>query len=135
MSGKGALAIQKAPHSIWSYQDTAQTERQWTVSFWTYVDNRHAAVAVPRMMEKDPQGQITLNNGLHRDYIHWSEGYGSWLEVNLPLTTKGNGYTYELFIDNNGPVIDNLLIRAVSDTCVYAYPEMILYNNLPVPVR
>ncbi|MBL0009442.1 MAG: hypothetical protein IPP25_20295 [Saprospiraceae bacterium] len=39
----------------------------------------------------------------------------------FPWTTLGKGYKYELFFDNTGPVIDNLLIRSATDTCVYHF--------------
>lgn len=135
MSGSGALPIPKAETSVWSYPDTASMERQWILSLWTYVDKYQASVAVPRIMEKNPEGVITQNTGLHRDNIKWSEAYGDWMEINFPMTTKGKGYTYELFIDNAGPVIDNLLIRAPQDTCIHRFPEMTLFNNLPIPAK
>jgi len=133
MTGSGALAIIKSPQVLWSYTDTSKTERVWIVSFWSHVDNLHGAVPVYRMMETDPNGNITQNSGVGRESILWSEAYGDWIEVNFPWTTKGAGYSYQLFIDNDGPVIDNLLIRQQTDTCIYHFPEMILYNNLPIP--
>lgn len=134
MSGKGALPVITAPTSIWSYTDTSSSQRQWIVSFWSHVDNFKGAVPVYRMMETDPNGKVTQNAGMGREMILWSEAYGEWIEVNFPWTTLGKGYNYELFIDNTGPVIDNLLIRSAGDTCVYHYPEMTLYNNLPIAV-
>jgi hypothetical protein len=86
------------------------------------------------MMEKDPNGAVLRNTGLHREAISWSEAHSQWLEISFPWNTLGGGFSYELFIDNAGPVIDNLLIRSASDTCVYFFPDMILYNNLPIPV-
>ena len=133
MSGKGALPITTAPTSIWAYADTSAAQRSLIVSFWSHVDNFKGAVPVYRMMETDPNGTVTQNAGMGREMILWSEAYGEWIEVNFPWTTLGKGYKYELFIDNTGPVIDNLLIRPATDTCVYHFPEMILYNNLPIP--
>ena len=134
MTGSGALPILIAPQSIWSYTDSVNNERQWEVSFWSHVDNRKGNVPVPRMLETDPKGTITLNTGLGRENVSWAEAYGEWIQVSFPFATKGPGYKYELFIDNTGPVIDNLLIRPVGDTCIMHFPEMILYNNLPIPV-
>ena len=125
--------MHKVPMSIWSYADTASVEQQWIVSFWTHVDNRKGHVAVPRMMETGPDGTILRNTGMHRENILWSEAYGSWLEISFPWNTRGKGYTYELFLDMPGPVIDNLLIRPAQDTCVYSFEGMTLYNNLPIP--
>lgn len=133
MSGKGALPVTTLPKSIWAYTDTSNVQRSWIVSFWSRVDNFKGAVPVYRMMETDPNGTVTQNAGVGREGILWSEAYGEWIEVNFPWTTLGKGYKYELFIDNTGPVIDNLLIRAATDTCVYHFPEMTLYNNLPIP--
>jgi hypothetical protein len=133
MSGKGALPIKTKETSIWTYADTSAVQRSWIVSFWSRVDNLKGAVPVYRMMETDPNGTVTQNNGMGREVIFWSEAYGEWIEVNFPWTTLGKGYKYELFIDNNGPVIDNLLIRSATDTCVYHFPEMTLFNNLPIP--
>ena len=78
-------------------------------------------------------GTITHDMGRHRDNIDWQEAYGEWIQVSVPLTTLGAGYTYELFVDNAGPVIDNLLIYQEGDTIVQEYPEMLLFNNLPIP--
>jgi len=133
MTGKGAIPVPKAPVSIWSCIDTSKTERPWIVSFWSHVDNLKGVVPVYRMMETDPAGTITQNAGVGRESILWSEAHGEWIEVNFPWTTKGAGYRYELFIDSDGPVIDNLLIRSPTDTCIYHFPEMTLYNNLPIP--
>ncbi len=133
MSGGGALAITSAPRSLWSYTDTSKAERHWDVSFWSHIDNLKGFVPVPRMMETDPNGTITKNEDLGREVITWAEAYGEWIQVAFPLITKGMGYRYELFIDNTGPVIDNLLIRPVSDTCIIHFPEMTLYNNVPIP--
>ncbi len=134
MTGNGAAPVKSVPYSIWQYTDTSSTERQWEVSFWSHVDHLKGNVPVPRMMETDSAGTITQNTGLGREVINWSEAYGSWIRVGFPWTTKGHGYRYELFIDNTGPVIDNLLIRPAGDTCILHFPEMILYNNLPIPV-
>ncbi len=135
MSGEGALAITSSPRSLWSYTDTSKTESQWQLSFWSHIDNRKGVLPVPRIIETDPQGKVLSNDGLGRERIDWSEAYGEWIQVSLPLTMKGNGYTYELFIDNTGPVIDNLLIKPAGDTCVIHFPTMTLYNNLPIPVK
>jgi hypothetical protein len=135
MTGAGALPIISKPTSIWSYTDTSKVERSWIVSFWTHVDNQKAHVPVPRMMETGPDGVVLRNSGIHRENILWSEASGEWIEITFPWNTLGAGYKYELFIDNTGPVIDNLLIRPASDTCIYHFPEMILYNNLPIPVK
>ena len=135
MSGAGAMPIKVAPTAIWSFVDTSTVERQWVVSFWSHIDNRKGHVPVPRMMETATDGTVTRNAGLHRESIPWAEAYGEWIEISFPWNTLGKGYRYELFIDNTGPVIDNLLIRPVSDTCVYTFPEMTLYNNLPIPVK
>ena len=135
MSGKGALPIKQAPYSIWNMTDTASTERQWIVSFWSRVDNVKGAVPVPRMMETGPDGTVLRNTGMHRESIAWAEAYGHWLEINFTWNTLGKGYKYELFIDNTGPVIDNLLIRPAGDTCIHIQDELILYNNLPIPQR
>lgn len=134
MIGKGALPIVTAPMSVWSYTDTSTIERQWIVSFWSHVDNFKGSLPVPRMMETAPDGTVTRNAGLHREAIDWTEARGEWIEVRFPWNTKGTGYRYELFIDNTGPVLDNLLIRPATDTCVYHFPEMTLYNNLPIPI-
>ena len=133
MSGKGAVPITTDQTSIWAYADTSAVQRSWIVSFWSRVDNLKGEVPVYRMMETDPNGTVTQNNGMGREVILWSEAYGEWIEVNFPWNTLGKGYKYELFIDNTGPVIDNLLIRSATDTCVYHFPEMTLYNNLPIP--
>ncbi len=133
MSGKGALPILIPSTKIWSYTDTASTVRQWNISFWSHVDNVRGATPVPRIVERNPEGQVIQNLGRHRDEILWEEAYNNWIEISFPLTTLGRGYTYELSIDNAGPVIDNLLISAPGDTSIYIYPEMILYNNLPIP--
>jgi len=133
MTGQGALPILTVPTSIWSYTDTSTMEREWTVSFWSHVDNFKGSLPVPRMMETAPDGTVTRNTGLHRESIDWTEARGEWIEVRFPWNTKGTGYRYELFIDNTGPVLDNLLIRPAADTCVYHFPQMTLYNNLPIP--
>lgn len=133
MTGTGALAIHIVPHSIWTYTDTSKSERKWEVSFWTHTDNFHGNVAIPRMMETDPGGNIISNNGLGREGIVWEEAYGPWIQIAFPLITKGAGYKYELFIENTGPVIDNLLIKPIGDTCIYFTRDMVLYNNLPIP--
>ncbi|MGB3080802.1 MAG: hypothetical protein WBB31_17100, partial [Saprospiraceae bacterium] len=135
MSGAGALPITSSPRSLWSYTDTSKAERHWDVSFWSHVDNMKGVVPVPRIMETDPNGNIQSNAGKGREEIVWAEAYREWIQVAFPLTTKGTGYKYELFIDNTGPVIDNLLIKAVGDTCILHFPEMTLYNNIPIPVR
>ena len=134
MSGAGALVIKNESHSIWNYSDTSEVSREWIVSFWSYVDNMRSNLPVPRMMETDPNGTIVQNSGLHRETILWSEAHGNWIEASFPLKTQGKGYRYELFIDQPGPVIDNLLIRATMDTCIFYTPDMVLYNNLPVPI-
>ncbi|MDQ3016384.1 MAG: hypothetical protein M3R25_06680 [Bacteroidota bacterium] len=133
MSGEGAIRITSAPQSIWSYIDTTSLAKSYQVSFWSRVDNLKGNMPVPRMMETNPEGTITQNTGLHREAILWSEAYGPWIEVSFPFTFQGNGYKYDLFIDNAGPVIDNLLVRPVTDTCVINTNEMLLINNLPVP--
>ncbi|MEO5906810.1 MAG: hypothetical protein ABIQ11_08790, partial [Saprospiraceae bacterium] len=133
MTGKGALAINVVPHSIWAYTDTSSSARNWIVTFWTYVDNLKGNMAVPRMIETNPDGAIVKNSGLHREQILWSEAFGNWIQVTMPMTTQGKGFKYELFIDNAGPVIDNLLISEVGDTCIMRFSEMTLYNNLPIP--
>lgn len=134
MTGKGALPILTPATLIWSYTDTASTPREWQVSFWSHVDHKQGAVPVPRILEKNPEGVVTTNQGFHRDNISWSDAYGEWIEVHIPLTTLGRGYAYELYIDNAGPVIDNLLIRQQEDSCIFRFPEMTLFNNLPIPV-
>ena len=134
MSGAGALVIENEPQSIWNYTDTSHVAREWIVSFWSYIDNVNSNLPVPRMMETDPNGTILQNSGLHRETVLWAEAYGSWIETSFPLKTQGKGYRYELFIEQKGPVIDNLLIRAAMDTCIYYTPDMVLYNNLPVPL-
>jgi hypothetical protein len=134
MTGSGAFKITSITDPIWSYRDTAQTEQHWIVSFWSRINHKKEFAPIPRMKETDPEGNVLQNAGLHRDYITWSEAYGHWLEVNFSLTTKGNGHSYALFLDEAGPVIDNLLIRPVQDTCIMYFPEMILYNNLPIPL-
>jgi hypothetical protein len=133
LTGQGALPITSAPYSIWKYSDNSDSTRQWQVSFWSRVDHKKGNVPLPRMMETDPQGAVLQNSGLHRESVLWSEAYGDWIEASFPLTTKGKGFTYELFIDQPGPVIDNLMIRAEGDTCIIRTPSMILYNNLPIP--
>jgi hypothetical protein len=133
MSGTGALPITQPFTKIWSYTDTASTARQWNASFWSHVDDRKGATPEPRLLEKNDDGETTLYIKLMRENINWSEAFGEWIQVSIPLTTLGRGYTYELYIDNAGPVIDNLLIHPSGDTCIYFYPEMTLYNNLPIP--
>jgi hypothetical protein len=135
MSGTGALPITTQGQLIWTFTDTASVARDWHLSFWTYVDNFRGAVAVPRIMETDPQGAVSQYSAYNRENIPWSEAYEQWFEINVPLSTKGKGYTYQLFIDNTGSVIDNLLLRPVRDTCVIVQDNMILFNNLPVPKR
>jgi hypothetical protein len=134
MTGQGALLVRAAPASLWSYTDTSAIERSWIVSFWSHVDNLKSAVPVPRIMETDSSGTVIRNTGLHRESILWSEAWGEWIEVSFPWNTLGHHHRYELFIDNPGPVIDNLLIRPSEDTCIYHFKEMILYNNLPIPI-
>ncbi len=133
MSGQGALPITSSETLIWSYTDTASVPRTWKISFWSHVDNRKGATPVSRVRETDPSGIVTYNQGRYRDHIEWAEAYQDWIQVSFPLTTLGAGYTYELFIDNAGPVIDNLLIYQEGDTCLQVYPDMLLYNNLPIP--
>ena len=87
------------------------------------------------MMETDTTGKVIQNAGIHRENILWAEAYGDWIQASFPLTTQGNGFKYELFIDLPGPVIDNLLIREINDTCIIITPQMFLYNNLPTPSR
>jgi hypothetical protein len=135
MTGSGALPVLTAPFSIWSFSDTNAVERHWIVSFWTHVDNIKGHVAVPRMMETGPDGTVLRNSGLHRESILWSEAYGNWIEITFPWNTLGKGYRYELFLDMPGSVIDNLLIRPAQDTCIHTFPDMTLYNNLPIPVH
>ncbi len=134
MTGQGAMPINFQPALIWTAIDTSSIERSWIVSFWTHVDNRKGHVSLPRMKETGPDGTVLRNQGVHREAMLWSEAYGEWIEVSFPWNTLGGGHKYELYIDNTGPVIDNLLIRPANDTCVYHFPEMILYNNLPIPV-
>ncbi len=81
-------------------------------------------------METDPNGVVIQNTGLGRDAIPWAEAYGEWIQISLPLKTQGKGYRYELFIEQPGPVIDNLSIQ--EDTCVINAAGTILFNNLPV---
>ncbi|HZV69598.1 MAG TPA: hypothetical protein VFG10_08640 [Saprospiraceae bacterium] len=133
MTGSGALPVKSVPALLWSYTDTSKTQRQWEVSFWSHVDNRKGTLPVPRFIETDPNGQSQSDNGQGRERIAWSEVFGEWIQIALPLTTKGAGYKYELYIDNTGPVIDNLLVRLAGDTCILHFPEMILYNNVPIP--
>lgn len=130
MTGKGALVIREESVSIWSYVDTSSVPRDWQISFWSHVDNRKGNVPVPRLMETDPNGVVIQNSGLHRDDIAWAEANGKWIQVSLPLKTQGKGYRYELFIEQPGPVIDNLSIQ--EDTCVINSAGTILFNNLPV---
>ncbi len=134
MTGDGALIITKEAQSIWTYTDMSIAERDWLVSFWSHIDNMKGHVPVPRMMETDPHGSVKQNTGLHRESILWSEVYGEWIQVSFPWKTLGKGYKYELFIDQTGPVIDNLLIRQEGDTCIIRTPEMVLYNNIPIPL-
>lgn len=133
MTGTGALVIKTEPQSIWTYSDTSIVARDWEVSFWSHIDNLRGHVPVPRMMETDPFGKIVMNSGLHRESILWAEASGEWIQISFPLKTQGKGFVYELFIDQTGPVIDNLLIRPINDTCVIYSTNMILYNNLPIP--
>ncbi len=132
MTGNGSVRITRVPQSIWSYTDTSSIAKTWKVSFWSHIDNLKGNMPVPRIMETNPEGTITQNSGLHRESILWSEAYGQWIEVTFPLTTNGKGYTYNLFIDNAGPVIDNLIVLPVGDTCVISTPNMTLLNNIPV---
>jgi len=132
MSGEGAMVIRSAPQLAWTLIDTATTERPMEVSFWSRVDNLHGHVPVPRMKETNPEGQVTLNAGLHREHIDWSAAVGNWIEVRFPFTFKGQGHRYDLFIDDNGPVIDNLLIRPAADTIVLERDGVRFFNNLPV---
>ena len=134
MTGTGALVVRNQSQSIWLYTDTSTVERNWQVSFWSYIDNLKATVPVPRMMETDPNGSVTSNSGLHRESILWAEAYGQWVQISFPLKTQGKGFKYELFIDLPGPVIDNLLISPEGDTCIIRTPQMILYNNLPIVI-
>jgi hypothetical protein len=132
MNGNGAQAITQAPQMIWHMNDTNATERIWELSFWSYADNYKATLPVPRIRETDPEGKVISDTGLHRENVAWAESIGSWIQVALPLTTKGKGYRYELFIDSNGPVIDNLLLRPAMDTCMITLTDGTLFNNLPV---
>ncbi len=132
MSGNGSVRITIVPQSIWSYEDSSSVVKTWNVSFWSHIDNFKGSMPVPRMMETNPEGIITQNSGLHRESILWSEAFNQWIEVSFPLTTNGKGYKYELFIDNAGPVIDNLMIIPTGDTCMITTPDMKLLNNLPV---
>lgn len=132
LTGEGALQIEEAPFSIWSYTDTSQAERNWKVSFWSYIDNKKGNTPVPRMMEKNPEGHITQNVGLHRENIMWEQAKGNWIEVAFPLVTKGKGFQYELFIDNVGPIIDNLMIYPANDTCITIIGGTTLINNIPI---
>ncbi len=134
MSGSGALVIRSQPQSIWSFTDTSELARNWHVSFWSHVDNMKGNVPVPRMMETDPNGTVVSNSGLHRESILWAEALGEWVQISFPLKTQGKGFRYELFIDQTGPVIDNLLISPEGDTCIIHTAEMILYNNLPIVI-
>jgi hypothetical protein len=127
------LIIDNAPQLVWTVIDTFAGERACDVSFWAYVDNGNSHVPVPRLKETNPAGQVTYDSGLHRESINWSAAYGSWIEVRFPFTFKGGGHRYELFIDNNGPVIDNLLIQPQADTSVFARAGMLYFNNLPIP--
>src|SRR5690606_21121756 len=117
MTGRGALVIHESPKLVWTTVDTAVGERPFEVSFWAYIDRFDSAMPVPRMKETAPDGQITANTGLHREKIAWMAAAGDWIEVRFPVTFRGGGYRYELFIDNAGPVIDRLLIRPEADTC------------------
>ncbi len=135
MSGKGALPITYPGFPVWSYVDTVVGERQWIVSFWSYVDDKHASVAMPKIIEWDYLGSMIQATGWHRDLIDWAEVQGSWMQVNIPLTTRGRGYNYQLLIDNAGTVIDNLSIRPSTDTCLTRLPDQILINNIPVARR
>ena len=133
MNGPGALVIRNAPQLAWTVIDTTAGERVCDLSFWAYVDNRNSALPVPRLKETNPSGQVTYDSGLHRESINWSAAYGSWIEVRFPFTFKGSGHRYELFIDNDGPVIDNLLIQPQADTSVFRRAGMLYFNNLPIP--
>lgn len=132
MTGTGALPITTAPQLIWSFTDTSAIVRNWQVSFWSHVDNLKGHVPVPRMMETNPEGKVTLNTGLHRETIVWAEAFEEWIQISFPWSTQGKGFRYDLFIDNTGPVIDNLLISPAKDTCIMSFPGMVLYNNLPI---
>lgn len=133
MSGTGAVIIKQEPVSIWKYTDTSNISRNWQVTFWSHIDNVKGSMPYPRMVETDPGGKELLNRGWHRDEIDWSEAYGEWLQVTFPITTQGIGNTYELTVENTHTVIDNLMIIPEGDTCIITTPEMILYNNIPIP--
>lgn len=133
MSGSGALIISKEQQSIWSHVDTNTVKSNWIVSFWSHIDNMQGHVPVPRMMEINPEGVVLQNSGLHRESIDWSEAWNDWINISFPLQMLGKGHKYELFIDQTGPVIDNLLIFPADDTCIIKTPEFYLFNNLPIP--
>jgi hypothetical protein len=133
MAGRGAMPVRAVPTMIWSYTDTASTERMWLVSFWNYIDRYRSVVAVPRLKETTPEGIVIRDEGIHRENLPFSEAFGDWLEIHFPMRTLGAGYHYEIHIDNAGPVIDNLLIRPAQDTCLYTFSQMMLFDNRPVP--
>lgn len=134
-TGKGAFVVNEAPSLIWTTIDTAQTERTYIFSFWAYIDNKHASLPVPRIKETTPEGEVTYNTGWHREGLVWDNAYRNWIEVKFPFVLKGHNRRYELFIDNAGPVIDQLLIRPEIDTCVQLTDEFRLYQNTPTPGR
>lgn len=131
-TGNGSLYIDKAQTLIWTTIDTAQTERNYIFSFWAYIDNKHASLPVPRIKETTAEGQVTYDTGWHREGLVWECAYNDWIEVRFPFVLKGGNRRYELFIDNAGPVVDQLLIRHEADTCVQMTDEFRLYQNVPV---
>lgn len=132
MNGNGALPVHNAPQLLWSMTDTSVVAMSKVVSFWSYTDNHTSTMPVPRLKITASDGKIIQDTGVHRENIIWDEVSGQWWLVSIPFQTLGPGFTYELFIDNNGPVIDNLLVKNIEDTCIIRVDNGFLFNNLPV---
>ena len=133
MSGAGALFIDMDPVTLWKYQDTSSTTQNWQVTFWSRIDNTKGAMPYANLIEYDEHKAVIKEEGWHRDEVLWSEAYQDWVQVTFPIITHGTGHTYELTIGNSRTWIDNLMIIPPGGICIINTPQMVLYNNIPIP--
>jgi hypothetical protein len=133
--GTGVKKVGNKGEKVFEFVSTLDSTTNATLHLWVLIDQYDAGMSVLRIKETAPDNRVIYNQGIHRRDVDWSEVLGQWMRIDRPIQIKGNGYRYELFIDEKGTIMDGLQIRENERNTIIRYPEsgIAFLNGTPIP--
>ena len=133
--GNGVKIVETAKEKIASYTAQVDSVFEAKIHLWIYINSQESGMSVLRIKELNAAGKVLSDVGIHRDDVDWSEVVGNWIRLDRDLIVKGQGHTYEFYIDAAHTVVDALQIRkAEGQTLVRnAQGDPIFLNGIKIP--